>query len=445
MENNEIPDAENEEAEPAFELTPEQATAFDDNGGAPGRFNRKRVMIAISLAAAVVIGGGLLYNVLRPVKKNAGAETEAAPGDSPAAFLGALRDRAAARGDAPSEETTPAPDPQPELPQASFARPQERPPYYPPPQNAPQAGPPPPAQAPDLAPVYRSPLVPPVEGSLFSGAYRPQQQPAQQPARQTAQQPGSAEDFYRGALGALSSQNAAPGAPAGQVSDYAAQNDQAGKRDFYDSSYNGGGAAAGYFLGEDSIWTGTVIPGALETAVNTDLPGNVLARVTRNIYDSLTGRKLLIPQGTVLIAKYNSSVSYAQRRVQIVWDLLIRPDGFQLELGGMNAVDRAGMSGQEAVYHENWFEYLKAAGIVTMFSLASARMTETAAKYADDSSASAIASSSSGLVNQLGGSMASRAMNIQPTLTVENGTLINVMLNQTLRLPPVDAFPVVRR
>jgi type IV secretion system protein VirB10 len=183
----------------------------------------------------------------------------------------------------------------------------------------------------------------------------------------------------------------------------------------------------------------------METAVNTDLPGNVLARVTQNIYDSRTGRALLIPQGTILVAKYNSSVSYAQHRVQIVWDTLIRPDGFYLELEGMNNVDKAGMSGQTAEYHENWFEYLKAAGIVTLFSVANSAMAETAAKYSSNTAAAGITQANSDIVNQLGGNIVNRAMNIQPTLTVENGTVINIMLNKNLYLPPVDGYPVTRK
>jgi type IV secretory pathway VirB10-like protein len=75
-----------------------------------------------------------------------------------------------------------------------------------------------------------------------------------------------------------------------------------------------------------------------------------------------------------------------------------------------------------------------------MFSLANAKMTETAAKYADDAAASAVAGSNQEMVNQLGGSMVSRAMNIQPTLTVDNGTLINIMLNKSLYLPPFGKY-----
>jgi type IV secretion system protein VirB10 len=270
---------------------------------------------------------------------------------------------------------------------------------------------------------------------LFAGARQPQQAAAAQP-------PGS----YAGADYALAAQNAIRNAyAAGQASEYTSQNDQNNKQTFYDSSNNGGTAANGRFLGENAIWIGTVIPGILETAINTDLPGNVIARVTQNIYDSQTGSKLLIPQGTILIARYNSSVSYSQNRVQIVWDTVIRPDGFQIDLDGANGVDRAGMSGQSGTVNENWFEYLKAAGIIAMFSVATSKMTESAAALAAEETASNIAASSSEVVNQLGGNIISRALNIQPTLTVDNGTLINIMLNKTLYLPSAGGSPVTQK
>jgi type IV secretory pathway VirB10-like protein len=198
----------------------------------------------------------------------------------------------------------------------------------------------------------------------------------------------------------------------------------------------------GALLGDNSLWIGTIIPGILITAINTDLPGNVLARVTANIYDSKTGKKLLIPQGSILSAQYNSSVSYAQSRVQIVWDTLIRPDGYLINLDSQNGVDEKGMSGQGAKYHENWFEYVKAAGLINVFSVANAKMTESAAKYATDETAASMAQANSEFVNELGSNFVGRAMNIQPTLTVDGGTSINIMLNKTLYLSPVDDHSV---
>jgi type IV secretion system protein VirB10 len=222
---------------------------------------------------------------------------------------------------------------------------------------------------------------------------------------------------------------------------YRAQNAQDEKQNFYGAPAGFAGNVSGSFIGPSSLWIGTIIPGILVTGINTDLPGGIIARVTQHVYDSQTGALLLIPQGSILVARYNSSVSYAQHRVQIAWDTLIRPDGFLLDLGGMNGVDQKGMAGQEAEYRENWFEYLKAAGIITMFSIANARMTEEAARYANEATAAAVAQSNAGFVNQMGGNIVARAMNIQPTLTVEGGTLINIMLNKNLFLPPVPAPP----
>jgi len=424
-EQNITPQEEPQEEE--FELSPEEATGFDGGPQSTGSFNRKRVLMVICAFFAVVICGGLLVNTLKPSKKKSASGNElSAANSSSDEFLSSLRTRALNRRDQEPEKTeTPAQtEPaEPRLPPASFTRsPEVESVRSPPPQASPSSGPPPNTQQGNH---FRSPLVPQVQGSLFSSS---------SPAPPPQQGANSAAQNYTYTPPSTDSRNP-----------YEAQNDQKNKSTFYDSSNNGGALFNGRFIGDNAIWTGTIIPGVLETAINTDLPGNVLARVTQNIYDSQTGRKLLIPQGTLLLAKYNSSVSYAQRRVQIVWDTLIRPDGFQIDLEGANGVDRSGMSGQSGAVDEHWFEYAKAAGIVTLFSIANARMTETAARYSSDAQISNVAQANSQLVDQLGGNLVNRAMNIQPTLTVENGSLINIMLNKTLYLPPAVNYPAAQK
>jgi len=429
-----------EDQEPRFDLSPEDATALDSG---PAHFNRKRVLIALCVGFSVIIAGGLIFNLNKSSKKK-NAEQDAYVGASSGnnEFLSSLQNRAInnSRREAaenpppePEAEEEPKPEPEPLLPPVSFARTQNGPPQPPGPT------PPPPANAENQSYAgsggaqqqepthFKSSLVPPIQGRLFANA----QQNVQAPA--AAQQPDNPYgNTYRGVPAA------------GQASDYAAQNNQDNKQAFYDSA-SGGAVFNGQYLGNNSLWTGTIIPGVLETAINTDLPGNILARVTANVYDSQTGRNLLVPQGTLLIARYNSNVSYAQKRVQIVWDTLIRPDGYQIDLDGANGTDRAGMSGQPAQYHENWAEYVKAAAIVTVFSMANSSLTETAAKYASNERAAGVAEANTQMVNQLGGNIVSRAMNIQPTLTVDNGTVINIMLNKTLFLPPLDAYPASQK
>jgi len=423
--------------EEQFEITPEEATGF---GGSvslkPKILERKKILIIICGFLAVSLGAALIYSNLKPEKKKASAiaDNELASSASNE-FLTSLRDRAVYRSEQEALHTQPQSpetakeekEPEPALPPVSFNKPPETRPNYP--QPAQQA---PPAsggggQAQQKPTHYSSPLVPPIQGSLFAQ--------------------GGSQNMSSGYTQG-NSQTVPPrnpySPPYGQNNDYNSQYDQQNKQDnkqsFYDAS-SGGTGSGGNYIGVNSVWTGTIIPGILETSINTDIPGNVLARVTQNIFDSQTGRNLLIPQGTILLARYNSSISYAQKRVQIVWDTMIRPDGFQINLEGANGVDRAGMSGQPAKFNENWFEYIKAAGIITLFSYANAKMTETAAKYSDKDSTAGVAASNADFVSELGGKLSSRASNIQPTLTVENGTVINIMLNKNLYLPPVAGYP----
>ena len=228
----------------------------------------------------------------------------------------------------------------------------------------------------------------------------------------------------------------------GQSSDamnYQQQNMQDNKQSFYNSGREG--TVTGEFIGNDTLWNGSIIPGVLITGINTDLPGDVQARVTENIYDSLTGKKLLIPQGSVLIASYNSSVSFAQSRVQIAWNTLIRPDGFQVSLGNMNGVDVEGYSGTEGKVNEHLFQYVKAAGIISAFTILNGEFAASTEGTNNETLKNLIAANQ-GVVNQMGTKIIERTMNIQPTLTVRSGTKINIMLNKNVRLPPVQDYTV---
>jgi len=431
METDTEKETETPDEDEKFDLSPEEATSLD-GGSKPGQLNRKRILIVLCISLAVIIGGGLIMNSLKaPKKKSALNEAGLASNTSTQVFLASLRDGAASRRVQPAE-TPEIEEPEEPLlppvtvnmsPEVEAIRSPPRPSAPPAPSSPPSSNPAPSGSPPTH---FRSPLVPAMQGTLFSNTQ----------TTQSAAVPSGYE--------ARNTSPASYGSQS-QANEYALQNDQSNKQSFLDSTSPGGVVIDGRFLGENALWQGTIIPGILITAINTDLPGQVLARVTQNIFDSQTGRSLLIPQGTVLLARYNSSVSYAQNRVQIVWDTIIRPDGLQLELGGANGVDRQGMSGQRAIYDENWFEYLKAAGIIALFSIANAKMTEAAAQYTSDEAAANVAASSAQVTGQLGENIISRAMNIQPRLTVDNGTVINIMLNKTLYLPPVSNYPVTQR
>lgn len=95
------------------------------------------------------------------------------------------------------------------------------------------------------------------------------------------------------------------------------------------------------------VMAGTVIAAALVTGIKSDLPGDVIATVTEPVYDSATGKHMLIPQGARLLGRYDSQVSYGQSCVQVVWQRVILPDTSSFQLDNLVGTDAAGYAGLE--------------------------------------------------------------------------------------------------
>jgi type IV secretion system protein VirB10 len=227
------------------------------------------------------------------------------------------------------------------------------------------------------------------------------------------------------------------------ANNYLEQNMQTNKESF---ANNGSGATGNYrWNNEYSIFQGTIIPAVLETGLNSDLPGAVIARVTKNIYSSLNGRYLLIPEGSRLYATYNSNISYNQRRVQIAWTNLIRPDGFEIALGNMQGVDLQGFTGQRGDISEHYFSYLKAMGIVSMFSIMNGEIDSTMQSLGATSYADQLVSENRQVINQLSGKLLERALDIQPTIRVKQGTPINILTNTSIDLPPLEPYTATQK
>lgn len=250
----------------------------------------------------------------------------------------------------------------------------------------------------------------------------------------------SKEEYMNNVLSAYST--AYGNATAGNNA-YAAQNDQKGKNDFYNRG-NKANAGNGTWLGLNTVWEGTIFEATLTSAINTDLPGEITARVAKNIYSSQDGRFLLIPQNSVLLGSYNSSISYSQSRVQVQWDTLIRPDGYKIDLGGMNGTDAQGASGIKGHINDHPFAYLKAILLMSSVSIANAELTNQMGKTQNQYVQNVLADTQK-VANELGGKLIDRAMNVQPTITIKEGTKINIVVNKTFSLPPCDQIPVTQK
>ncbi len=223
---------------------------------------------------------------------------------------------------------------------------------------------------------------------------------------------------------------------------YVSQNDQAGKNSFYSNGRGTGGN--GTWLGLNTIWQGTVFEVVTTSEINTDLPGEVTARVAKNVYSSQDGRYLLIPQNSVLIGQYNSSISYAQSRAQVIWHTLIRPDGYQINLGGMNGADTKGAAGIKGFVNDHPLAYVKAIVLMSAFGIANAEfqatMGETQNQYVQN-----VAANAQQMTNELGQKLIDRAMDVQPTIVIKAGKKMNVVVNQNLSLPAVERIEVTQK
>ena len=180
------------------------------------------------------------------------------------------------------------------------------------------------------------------------------------------------------------------------------------------------------------IQAGWVINAALAKAVKTDLPGDVRAQVTEDVYDSPAGRYLLIPQGSMLQGKYNSQVSFGQTRTQMVWTRLIFPNGNSISLGHLHGADAQGYSGVEDGVDEHWGPIFKAAVLSTLLSVGA----EAGTSNSENNLAQAVRTGASQSINQAGEQIVQRNLNIQPTLTARFGLPVTVTVDRDLVLEP---------
>lgn len=247
------------------------------------------------------------------------------------------------------------------------------------------------------------------------------------------------EDEYLAYLDSLSTGVTDPAALASAIasatstsSDYNAQNDQEGKTEFMDS-FSG---MSGYDqLTTNDVAPGTVVTMILKTGINSDLPGQIVAEVTQNVYDSLTGRNLLIPKGTRLIATYSSSVSWGQERALVAWTQLIRPDGFIVNLPGLPGIDAQGYAGYHDKVDNHVWDLLWGAGLASLLEVGVNEVNF----IADDSGYQAMADILGLYTDDLGSAAQqwlSNVINQQPTLTIRPGRTIKLLVTQKLTLKP---------
>jgi type IV secretion system protein TrbI len=176
------------------------------------------------------------------------------------------------------------------------------------------------------------------------------------------------------------------------------------------------------------VQAGSVIPAALIAGMRSDLPGQVTAQVTEHVYDSPTGRYLLIPQGAKLIGVYDSQVAYGQDRLLLVWTRLILPNGRSIVLERQPGADPQGFVGLEDEVDQHWSRLAMAAVLSTVMDIGS----QAGSNQNDSAIATALRHGGSNSLSQTGQQITQRNLNIQPTLTIRPGFPVRVLINRDL-------------
>jgi type IV secretion system protein VirB10 len=183
------------------------------------------------------------------------------------------------------------------------------------------------------------------------------------------------------------------------------------------------------------VQAGTVIPAALITGIRSDLPGQITAQVTENVYDSPTGRHLLIPQGARLIGQYDSQVAFGQSRVLLVWNRLILPNGRSIVMERQPGADTEGYAGLEDDVDYHWGNLFEAALLSTLLGVGA----ELGSSGEESDLMRALRGGSQDTINQSGQQIVRRQLNVQPTLTIRPGFAVRVIVNRDLVLAPYQS------
>ena len=180
------------------------------------------------------------------------------------------------------------------------------------------------------------------------------------------------------------------------------------------------------------LMAGTVIAASLVTGLSSDLPGFVIAQVTENLFDTVTGRHLLIPQGSRLVGKYDNVVAFGQERALVVWQRIILPDGTSIVIDNLPATDTGGYAGLADEVDLHTWKLLKGVALATVLGIGN----QLAFGNTDSDLVKALRESTGQTTNRAGQRLVERSLNIQPTITVRPGWPLRVIVHKDLVLRP---------
>lgn len=188
-------------------------------------------------------------------------------------------------------------------------------------------------------------------------------------------------------------------------------------------------------VGQFELWQGTKIPATLDQKLTSDNPGQITAIVNHDVYDSLTGKYVLIPATAHLVGEYDSHIAYAQNRIPIVWNVINFPDGTYLNLGRMNGYDGEGASGLKDQVDNHWKRVISGALLTSVLSAGlqvSQNRSGNNSVLTYPSTGEVVAAGVGTQTQQLGQQITARNLAIPPTITIRLGMGVDVRVNKRI-------------
>ena len=186
------------------------------------------------------------------------------------------------------------------------------------------------------------------------------------------------------------------------------------------------------------VKAGSQIPAVMISGINSDLPGMITAQVRESVYDTRTGKYLLIPQGAKLVGRYDSQVAYGQSRVLVVWERIIFPDTSSITLQNMAGSDTGGYAGFSDQVDNHYLRIFGSAILMSVIEAgAELSQPQTNNSTTNPTASQVVAASVGAQLAQTGNALLQKNLNIQPTLEVRPGYKFNVMVNKDMVLPGI--------
>ncbi|HEG5271024.1 TPA: conjugal transfer protein TrbI [Campylobacter coli] len=242
--------------------------------------------------------------------------------------------------------------------------------------------------------------------------------------------PNNNEDIN---LGAINPQNTGLGLESGTNKDVQGQQFLSQKKDNGYLKYVKQKPLSTY-----EIKAGWNIPAILITGVNSDLPGQILAQVTQNVYDSATGKYLLIPQGTKVVGAYSSNIIYGQSRLLVAWNKLIFPNGDTLNLDSMQGTSQDGYTGFEDQVDNHYFRIFGSAFLLSSISAGIALSDNSDTNSEKETASDKAIAQAIQQMGQVASEMIRKNMNISPTLKIRPGYKFNIFVTKDIILEPLE-------